>query len=108
MDKVGFLVIALLAQPGWAAALAPSRPARSTRAAPKPAPAPPPTLPVTPAARPVPPARSEEPIKLAAVGLSAVNVPARVADFYTEHFAQQMVGWGTRVITPKEVQTLIG
>lgn len=96
---VALLIAAMLALPGGTVAKEPRRAPRSTRAAaPQPAPAPPPQA----------PAKSEEPLRIAAVGLSALNVPTRVADFYTEHLAQQMVGWGVRVTTPKEISVLIG
>lgn len=57
---------------------------------------------------PAPPAPREEPLKVAAIGLSAINLPEKFSSFYTEHLAQQMAGWGARMTTPKEIQALLG
>lgn len=51
---------------------------------------------------------SASPIKVAAARFNAVDVSEGRADFYTEHFADRLADEGVDVVTPREVQTLLG
>lgn len=51
---------------------------------------------------------SAAPIKVAAARFNAVDVSEGRADFYTEHFADRLADEGVDVVTPREVQTLLG
>lgn len=48
------------------------------------------------------------PIKVATARFNAVDVSEGRADFYTEHFADRLGDEGVDVVTPREVQTLLG
>lgn len=48
------------------------------------------------------------PIKLAAVRFHVVDVSESRAEFFTEHFADRLDDEGVDVITPREVQTMLG
>jgi hypothetical protein len=48
------------------------------------------------------------PFKLAFPGMSIINVDEKMASFYSEHLAQQLVFQGLKVTTAKEVQTILG
>ncbi len=54
-------------------------------------------------AAPTPP-----PVKLAAPGFQAVQLPEEVVRFYSEHFAQQLVLQGLGVITQQQISALVG
>jgi hypothetical protein len=47
-------------------------------------------------------------MKLATSGISVVNLPANFGTFYSEHAAQELNGWGLRVITSREVASVLG
>ncbi|MGV3623130.1 MAG: hypothetical protein ACO1OB_20085 [Archangium sp.] len=51
---------------------------------------------------------SASPIKVATARFNAVDVSEGRADFYTEHFADRLADEGVDVVTPREVQTLLG
>ncbi|MBX7116503.1 MAG: hypothetical protein K1X64_19415 [Myxococcaceae bacterium] len=51
---------------------------------------------------------SETPVKIAAVGLSALNMPDKAAEFYTDHLNQQLTLRGAQVMSAKELGALIG
>jgi TolB-like protein len=53
------------------------------------------------ASRPSPP-------KIAVMGLTAIQVPQELADFYGDHFAQQLAFQGLAVVTRKEITALVG
>ncbi len=53
-------------------------------------------------------AGSENSVKIAAVGLSALNLPDKAADFYTDHLNQQLTLRGAQVMSAKELGALIG
>lgn len=53
-------------------------------------------------------APKERVVKLAAPGFSAVNVDEKVANFFSDHFAQRLSLEGLQVISASEIQTLIG
>src|SRR5437868_3179177 len=46
--------------------------------------------------------------KAASAGLSVTGVPTDRAEFYSEYVAQQLVAGGLKVVTPKEVASLLG
>ena len=48
------------------------------------------------------------PLKLASPGLTLVDVPADTGAFYSDHLAQKLSLRGIRVVTPKEIQALLG
>ena len=48
------------------------------------------------------------PIKVAAVRFNVVDVSESRAEFFTEHFADRLDDEGVDVITPREVQTMLG
>ncbi|HVE83386.1 MAG TPA: hypothetical protein VND93_11085, partial [Myxococcales bacterium] len=48
------------------------------------------------------------PVKLAAPGLTGLNVNAEELEFYTEHLAQQLTLAGVQVITGKQISSLLG
>lgn len=52
--------------------------------------------------------KAAPPPKLAAPGLSGLNVPAQELEFYSEHFAQQLTLAGLQVITGKQISSLLG
>ncbi|MDQ3263518.1 MAG: hypothetical protein M3Y59_07660 [Myxococcota bacterium] len=54
-------------------------------------------------AAPTPP-----PVKLAAPGFQAVQLPEDVVRFYSEHFAQQLVLQGLGVVTQQQISALVG
>ncbi|HEY8211284.1 MAG TPA: hypothetical protein VIG99_27560, partial [Myxococcaceae bacterium] len=47
-------------------------------------------------------------IKLASPGLTAVNLKKDRAEFFANHFAQEMNNRGIRVITAQEVNAVLG
>lgn len=47
-------------------------------------------------------------VSIASPGLAAVNLPEKEAQFFSEHFAQQLALLGPKVITQAEVQQLLG
>jgi hypothetical protein len=53
-------------------------------------------------------AGNEVTFKAASAGLSVTGVPADRAEFYSEYVAQQLVAGGLKVVTPKEVASLLG
>jgi hypothetical protein len=52
-------------------------------------------------------ATSSEPLKLASPGFHHVNIPPAVADFYADHFAQELTLTGLHVITQTEMAALL-
>lgn len=46
--------------------------------------------------------------KLAVMRISAVNIDEKLIGFYTEHLAEQLSQQGLRVVTPKDVETVLG
>ena len=58
-------------------------------------------------ADPAPPGNAKQ-IKLAAPGLTGVNLKKDRVDFFSNHFAQEMNNRGVRVITAQEVNAVIG
>jgi hypothetical protein len=55
-----------------------------------------------------PPVASTEPVKLAINAISVVNLPQSFSGFYAEHAAQELSSWGLRVVTSREIQSLLG
>ncbi len=53
-------------------------------------------------------APAAQPIKLAAPGLTPLNLSADEARFYSDHLAQQLAVKGIRVVTPSEITALLG
>jgi hypothetical protein len=53
-------------------------------------------------------ANAVQPVKLAAPGMAAVNMPEDVGSFYSDHFAHAMTLEGIRVVTARQIQTLLG
>lgn len=51
---------------------------------------------------------SATPPKLGAVRFSVIDLSEERAEFYTEHFADRLSEQGVRVVTPREVATLLG
>src|SRR5207249_230693 len=49
-----------------------------------------------------------EPIKLAAIPLSAVEIDAQRAAFFSEHLSSSMASSQVRVVTPQEINALLG
>lgn len=49
-----------------------------------------------------------QPVRIAAPGLSGVNLDEAIVEFFSEHFAQQMALRGVSVVTAAEIATLIG
>lgn len=49
-----------------------------------------------------------QPVKLAALELSGLNLDQKAMSFYSEHVAQQLSFQGLRVTTSKEISTLLG
>jgi hypothetical protein len=49
-----------------------------------------------------------EPVKLGALGLSGLGIPADKLQYYSDHLAQQLSVSGVRVITQAELAALIG
>lgn len=47
-------------------------------------------------------------VKLASPGISGVNLPKERADFFADHFAQELNNRAVRVITAKEVNAILG
>ncbi len=47
-------------------------------------------------------------VSLAVTGLNAIDVPAARAAFYTEHFATELISPDLRIVTEREVATLLG
>src|SRR6185295_7698501 len=58
-------------------------------------------------ADPAPPGNAKQ-IKLAAPGLTGVNLKKDRVDFFSNHFAQEMNNRGVRVITAQEVNAVSG
>src|SRR5205814_2351442 len=52
--------------------------------------------------------QSSQQIKLASPGLGAVNLKKERVDFFADHFAQELINRGIRVITAKEVGAVLG
>jgi hypothetical protein len=48
------------------------------------------------------------PIKLAAPGFTVVNLEKNLGAFYSEHLAQELTHRGLRVVTDREIQTVLG
>lgn len=48
------------------------------------------------------------PPKVAAARFAVVDLSEARADFYTEHFADRLADQGLRVVTPREVATIVG
>lgn len=53
-------------------------------------------------------AAAQKPIRLAAPGFTGVNVDDKVANFFSEHFAQRLSINGILVISSSEVEALVG
>jgi hypothetical protein len=53
-------------------------------------------------------AASTPTVTLAAPGLKTVGLPPELADFYTEHLAQQVALAGGRAVTQREISSLLG
>jgi hypothetical protein len=53
-------------------------------------------------------AASPAPVKLAAPGLTPLNLTAQAATFYSDHLAQQLTELGLRVVTPSELAAVLG
>lgn len=53
-------------------------------------------------------AASPTPVRVAAPGLQVVNLEPKLAEFYTEHVAQQLTYGGLQVITAREISSLLG
>ncbi len=49
-----------------------------------------------------------EPVKLAAPGLSIVNMKPELKEFLTEHIAQELTKHGVRMVTPKQIEAVLG
>lgn len=53
-------------------------------------------------------AAGPEPVKVAAPGLSIVNLKPELREFLTEHLAQELSKHGVQVVTPKQIETILG
>lgn len=51
---------------------------------------------------------SAAPLKVAATRFAVVELSEERANFYTEHFADRLADEGLRVVTPREVSTMLG
>lgn len=51
---------------------------------------------------------SPKPPNVAVTTFSVVDLSAERAEFYTEHFADRLADQGVRVVTPREISTLLG
>ncbi|HLL53311.1 MAG TPA: hypothetical protein VK447_07190, partial [Myxococcaceae bacterium] len=92
---------------------APPKPPAEPKVAPKPPAEPPPSrvtqdVPATPTPPRAPAVPKERYLKLASPGFATVNVDAKVASFFSDHFAQQLAFGGIQVITASEISALIG
>lgn len=59
-------------------------------------------------ARSASPAAPSSPPRIAVMGLTPIEISQELADFYVEHFAQQLAFQGLAVVTKKEISTLLG
>jgi len=97
------LAAALAADPVAAPPAAPAPvPAPAVAPAPPPAPAP------VPSPAQVAPPKKNNYLRLAAPVFSGVNVDPKVASFFSEHFAGALVRRGLLVLTPSEINAMIG
>jgi len=93
------LVLCAAAVAADPAAQPPPAPAPAAAPAPTPAPAPAPAI---------VPSKKGNYVRLAAPVFSGVNVDPKVASFFSEHFAGALVRHGLLVLTPSEINAMIG
>lgn len=94
------------AEPTQASSSPAASPASAGAATPAPAPEAPAPAAAAPAPAPAP--KKGNYLRLAAPTFSAVNLDEKVASFFSEHFAGALVRRGVLVLTPSEINAMIG
>lgn len=113
MRSILFALCALVAVSASASFAAPKKKPAAVKKAPAPPPEP---EPAPPAAEPEPPpaptaqkppSRSGK-VKIAAPGLTAINLDPKLVEFYADHLAQRLGFAGVAVVSQKEIQGVLG